>query len=95
MKLHYKGKYDENLDSLPSGELEKHENAVKFKEIDEIKKLMIIMNIFAGILTLILAVIFVLRAGHINKISFVGMLLACVIIYPHEFLHAICFKGDV
>lgn len=95
MKLHYKGKYDENVDSLPSGELEKHKNAVKFKEIDEIKKLMIIMNIIAGILTFILAGIFIVRSGDYNKVSLVGMILACITLYPHEFLHAICFKEDV
>lgn len=95
MKLHYKGKFDEETDVLPSGELEKHKNAVKFKEIDELKKLMIIMNIISGIVTLILGYVFVVRAGGFNKISFIGMLIACISIFPHEFLHAMCFKKDV
>lgn len=95
MKLHYKGSFDGNEESLPKGELEKHKSAVKFKEIDEIKKLMIIMNIIAGILTIILAGVFVFRAGTFKEISLIGMLIACVSIYPHEFLHAICFRDDV
>lgn len=99
MKLHYKGKFDGNYDLLPTGELEKHKNAVKFKEFDDMNKFMIIMNIVSGLVMVLLGVIFVLRVGGIGKINFlescIGMLLACVSIYPHELLHAICFKGDV
>mgnify|MGYP006340516557 CR=1 FL=1 len=95
MKLHYKGMYDGDEKSLPSGELEKHKNAIKFKEIDDIKKLMIVGNIIAGIVILIFGGIFVLRAGDFGKISLIGMILSCVIIFPHEFLHAVCFKEDV
>ena len=99
MKLHYKGKFDGNYDLLPTGELEKHKNAVKFKEFDDMNRFMIIMNILSGIVMVLLGVIFVLRVGSVSKINFlqswIGMLLACVSIYPHEFLHAICFKGDV
>jgi hypothetical protein len=99
MKLHYKGKFDGNVDTLPSGELEKHTNAVKFKEFNDMNKFMIIMNIVSGVVMILLAIIFVLRAGGFDKISFIqtyiGILLACISIYPHEFLHAICFKGDV
>lgn len=95
MKLYYKGKFDGNEDLLPSGELEKHKNAVKFKEISDIKQLMILGNIVSAIMILILGTIFILRAGGFEKVSFIGMLLACISIFPHEFLHAICFKKDV
>ena len=95
MKLHYKGKFDGNEDLLPSGELEKHKNAVKFQEISDIKQLMIIGNIVSGIMIIVLGAIFILRAGGFQKISFIGMMIACVSIFPHEFLHAICFKEDV
>ena len=37
MKITWKGKFDGNEDSLPHGEHKP--NAVKFKEIDDIKKL--------------------------------------------------------
>jgi len=95
MKLKYKGKFDGNNDLLPHGELEKHKNAVKFKECDDIKKLMIVLNIAALGLIIILAAIFILRTGDPNKISTIGMIIACLTLIPHEILHAICFKGDV
>ena len=95
MKLHYKGKFDGNEDLLPSGELEKHKNAVKFKEISDMKQLMIFGNIVSGIMIIIVGAIFILRAGGFEKVSFIGMILAGISIFPHEFLHAICFKKDV
>ena len=42
MKITWKGKFDGNEDSLPHGEHKP--NAVKFKEIDDIKKLGLILN---------------------------------------------------
>lgn len=95
MRLHYKGKFDGNTDMLPSGELEKHENAVKFKEIDDIKKLMIVMNIIAIILFLILGAVYIWRVGDSKKLSWLGTIIACLTLLPHEFLHAVCFKEDV
>lgn len=95
MQLHYKGKFNGNEESLPSGELEKHKNAIKFKEISDIKKLMIIGNVASAIMLVILGMIFIARAGGFEKFSFIGMILACASIFPHELLHAICFKGDV
>ena len=95
MKLHYKGKFNGNEETLPSGELEKHKNAIKFKEISDIKKLMIIGNVASAIMLVILGIIFVARAGGFEKFSFIGTILACALIFPHELLHAICFKGDV
>lgn len=95
MRLHYKGKFDGNTDMLPSGELEKHENAVKFKEIDDTKKLMIVMNIIAIILFFILGAVYIWRVGDSKKLSWLGMIIACLTLFPHEFLHAICFKEDV
>lgn len=95
MKLHYKGKFDGNSDLLPSGELEKHKNAVKFKEIDNLKKQMVVMNIVAIVVTVVFWGLFSLRVGEIGQISLIGLILACLTLYPHEFLHAICFKEDV
>ena len=95
MRLHYKGKFDGNVDNLPKGELEKHENAVKFKEIDDIKKLMIIMNIVAFIVILILGVVYVFRIGSSAQFSWIGIIISFLTLFPHEFLHAICFKEDV
>ena len=95
MKLHYKGKFDGNIDTLPNGELERHPNAVKFKEIDDIKKLFIIMNIVSVIVGVLLIIIYFIRIGELTNISWVGAVLACLTLLPHEFLHAICFKKDV
>lgn len=95
MKLHYKGKFDGNVDNLPRGELEKHENAVKFKEIDDLKKLMIVMNIVALLVMIILGGIYIWKVGIGAKFSWIGIILSIVTLFPHEFLHAICFKGDV
>lgn len=95
MRIHYKGKFDGNEENLPKGELEKHENAVKFKEIDDIKKLMIIMNIVATIVMLILGGVYILRIGDGAKFSWIGIFLSILTLFPHEFLHAICFKEDV
>ena len=94
MRLHFKGKFDGNVDKLPNGELEKHENAVKFKEIDNIKKLMIIMNIVAGVVMIVFWVIYSWRA-EIWELNWIGVILALLTLFPHEFLHAVCFKEDV
>lgn len=97
MKLHYKGKYDLNPDSLPHGEHK--EGAVKFKEAEDSKKLGIIANIAATVITVVLAVFAFLRAkdyileGSIQL--FVGCICSMLILFPHELLHAICFKKDV
>ena len=45
MKITWKGKFDGNEDSLPHGEHKP--NAVKFKEIDDIKKLGLILNLLS------------------------------------------------
>ena len=95
MKLHYKGKFDGNEDKLPSGELEKHPNAVKFKEIDNINKLMVIMNIVAFVVLIILDGVYIWRIGSVEQVNWIGLILACLTLFPHELLHAICFKENV
>ena len=42
MKITWKGKFDGNAESLPHGEHKP--NAVKFKEIDDIKKLGLVLK---------------------------------------------------
>jgi len=95
MRLHYKGKFDGNEDKLPSGELEKHPNAVKFKEMDNINKLMLVMNVVALGVVIILGGIYIWRIGNVESFSWIGLILACLTLFPHELLHAICFKEDV
>ncbi len=97
MKLHYKGKYDLNPDSLPHGEHKK--GAVKFKEAEDSKKLGIIANIAALVITAVLAVPAFFRAKDYISDGFIqlyiGMICSILFAFPHELLHAVCFKKDV
>jgi hypothetical protein len=95
MNLHYKGKYDLNPDSLPHGIHEP--GAVPFKEANDTKALGIIANTIAALLLFPLGFIFFMRTGR-NLFSFqlsLGCILALLMMFPHEFLHAVCFKKDV
>lgn len=97
MKLHYKGKYNLDPESLPHGE---HiPGAVKFKEPEDTKKLSIIMNVLSLVITVVLAVLAVIRSSAYLFTSSRQMMLGCVVallvLFPHEILHAICFKEDV
>lgn len=95
MKLYYKGKFDGNVDNLPCGKLKEYNNAVKFKEIDDVRKLMFIMNIVASVILIVLGTIYIIRAGNFGEFSWSGMLISVFILFPHEVLHAIFFKEDV
>lgn len=108
MKFHYNGKFDGNPESLPSREHE--EGYVPFKEPDA-QKLPLIINIIAFIVTVVLIVpVFAvgmgLREGFAVTVRSIGLLrfiliwcgicvLSLAVIFPHELLHAVCFKGDV
>lgn len=99
MKLHYKGKYNLNPESLPHGE--HMPGAVKFKEADSTKQLGWILNIWGIVIGVIAAVPAAIRCypyiftGSGSRQQLLGCLAAFLVIFPHEFLHAICFKGDV
>ena len=97
MKLHYKGKYDLNPESLPHGE--HMPGAVKFKEAESSKQMAIIGNVLAVVLMIVFAIPAVWRAKPYIADSIWQMPLGCfaslVTLFPHEFLHAICFKEDV
>ena len=97
MKLHYMGKYDLNPDNLPHGEHK--EGCVKFKEAEDSKKLAFWANIAAYTIMLVLAVPTCLRLGdrifdHFLAI-YLGIIVSMLVLFPHEILHAICFKEDV
>lgn len=97
MKLHYKGKYDLNPDSLPHGEHKK--GAVRFKEAEDSKKLALVANIAAAVIMVVLAIPAFYRAkDYILEDTFqlfIGSVCSMLILFPHELLHAICFKKDV
>lgn len=97
MRFHYNGKFDGNPDNLPTREHE--EGYVPFKEPNE-KKLMIIINVIAFVITVPLimwvTLVEVKNGRHSLNISIWLALLAFMAsIFPHEFLHGLCFKGDV
>lgn len=95
MKLHYKGKYDLNPDSLPHNEHKP--NAVAFKEAENTKKLAVIANVLSLVLLVVLAIPAVVRGReHFDYIQLMaGCVLPMLTLFPHELLHAVCFKEDV
>lgn len=95
MKLHYKGPYNSDPASLPHGEHKP--NAVPFREAKDMKTLSQITNIGGFVLTLLLAVPVLIRCWvYINTVNFAaGCLAALLALFPHELLHAVCFKQDV
>lgn len=97
MKFHYKGKYDLNPESLPHGE--HMPGAVKFKEASDTKKLAVIANSLCVVIMILMAIPAVMRCKDLIKVQPWQMMLGCltsmIILFPHEILHAICFKKDV
>lgn len=92
MKLHYKGKFTGDVESLPHGEHKP--GAVKFKEPEDPKKLAWIANGLALAMYVVLFLIFFMR-GEFDSYSVLGCVLALLSVFPHEFLHGICFKENV
>ncbi|MCI8361386.1 MAG: DUF3267 domain-containing protein [Clostridiales bacterium] len=95
MKLHYRGKYNLDPDSLPHGEHQP--NAVPFKEVKDTKALSIIANLAAVALILILAVpAFIRGRPYLSRGQLMlGCITSLLVLFPHELLHAVCFKEDV
>lgn len=94
MKLHYKGKFNLNPESLPC---KPHlEGAVQFKEAKDSKEMMKIATVISIVLLLVFDVILFLRYGFvIFDDLLIGCVLALICAFPHELLHAVCFKEDV
>lgn len=97
MKLHYRGKYNLDPTTLPTC---KHQpNAVKFKEVDSTKELADIANGIAIALMILLAIPVYLKYKGLLFDYFdemmVGAMLPLLTMFPHELIHALCFKEDV
>lgn len=97
MKLHYKGKYDLNPESLPHGE--HMPGAVRFKEADDSKQMALIANVLCLVIIILLGIPAFLRCkdvilAHSWQLTF-GCLASMLVLFPHEILHALCFKEDV
>lgn len=93
MKLIYEKEYDGNPTSLPGRE--HMPGAVKFKEFENSKSMAIFANVAACVIIILLIVVSILRFGREFRFSMIGCILAFVILFPHEILHAVCFKGEV
>ena len=100
MKLIFKGKFDGNPDSIPSNE--HRENAVKYKEFDNPDKLALVANLLSCVIAAITILSFVFRC-NISKETilpvafklFIASVLSMLSLFPHELLHAVCFKDKV
>ncbi len=98
MKLHYMGKYNKDPESLPHGE--HMPGAVKFREAENTKQLGIIANVASIGVFAVFGIIAGFRcAPYFDKNSIwqipIGCLLSMLCLFPHEIIHALCFRGDV
>ena len=97
MKLHYMGKYNGDADTLPNKEY--REGSVEFKEFKSSKIQGIVTNAL-GFILIIPLFIFMwfysnLTLENLAPILFISSVVSFVLWFPHEILHAICFKKDV
>lgn len=104
MKLKYMGKYSGNENDLP--QKEHPENAVPFKEPQNMKKFALVINVASIIIFFALLAVIFLRTGRSFVIDgslslkkfgvfYLGILASVLAAVPHEFLHALCFKDEV
>lgn len=96
MKLHYMGKYDLDPDSLPH--LPHMPGAVPFREAKDSASLGKLINTVAMLLLIPVLVPLWLRWGSdlfYPPALFAGGLLSLAVMFPHELLHALCFREDV
>lgn len=97
MAIHYMGKYIHGETQLPN---KPHRpGATAFREFDTMEELARMLGIASVVLTFGLLVVYVLRGGfsavmlQTTQIAG-GALAAVIVILPHEFLHALCFRED-
>lgn len=95
MILHYKGSYDLNPQSLPHGEHKP--NAVPFKEAESTKALSLIANVGSVLLIFVLSVFAAMRCWAYFDLTqlALGFIVPMLLLFPHEYLHALCFQKDV
>lgn len=97
MILHNGGKYNGDESTLPQ---RKHKpNAVPFKEVEDMKELSLIINGGCILTIVILTIPFILLAKeYIHNTAIwlaLGGICGGLSIFPHELLHALCYKKDV
>jgi len=96
MRLHYKGKYNLDPQTLPHGE--HMPGAVRFREAEDSKKLSLIANLLSVAVLILFSVPALLRCRVHLQDSFLqiplGFFCSMLTLFPHELLHAICFRED-
>ena len=96
MKLVYKGTYTSEA-NLPVRE--HPDGYVPFREAEDMKKLAVMLNMVAVPLFVLAVLVLVLRGLPYFKENglqlTMGMLLPVLCLFPHELLHAVCFRGEV
>ena len=97
MIFHYAGKYNGDENSLPYKE--HNPNAIPFKEPKDMKKYSLIANLGCVLIMIGLVIPFLLMGIKYipnSKIQMVaGGICGGLSMFPHELLHAVCFKKDV
>lgn len=95
MRLHYKGTYNLDPESLPRSP--HRPGAVPFREASDTKTLSLIGN-GLGFLIIVLLFVPAIFRGR-GTFDYGQMILGCVLpmaaLLPHELLHAACFREDV
>lgn len=89
------GKFDLNPGSLPHGAHKP--NAVAFKEAKDSKAMALIANVAAAVIILLLAVPAAIRCFPYFDAPqlMLGCIAPLLALFPHELLHAVCFRDDV
>lgn len=97
VRLHYRGKFDGNEESLPTRLPQA--NAVQFIEPDNAKTFSRWVTVISSIVFILFSLPYLIRSievtGDQRYSFFLGGVLSMLMIFPHELLHAICFKEDV
>lgn len=101
MKLHYEKTFNGDVSTLP--QRAHAPGAVKFREPDDPARMALIANGGAVVLFVLTFAGLALRLLHAPRdgtvdfmTSFViGSVLSVLMFFPHELLHASCFRGDV
>ena len=96
MIFHYGGKYKSEKDLEDKGRV--HDNATPFREPD-LKVFAVIAN--GGsilILAVLVAALWIIAKPDLRSLGIqmgIAAFISILLLLPHEFLHAICFKEDV
>ena len=101
MKLHYEKTFNGDVNSLP--QRTHAPGAVKFREPEDPARMSLIANGGAIVLMILTFAGLIWRITHMpGRVSIefttafmIGALLFLITLFPHELLHASCFRGDV